>query len=361
MKKMTALGENKIRLENISDLADLLNDLLKNKKGDNEKSAFFTEEKIKTIFQQIKNGIAYKTHYIPKKDGGSRKISVPINDLKLIHQLLLPLFTLLIKPSEQAMAFVEKRSILTNAQKHKKKKFVYNIDLEDFFHSVKHEKVASYFGYFLESENAGKLLADFCTAPINNAKIKNTNSNKDWGLPQGAPTSPFISNIVCLNLDSKLETLAKRYNATYSRYADDITFSSNNNIYHFQNDFINELKLILKQEGFKIKPTKTRLQKNGYRKEVTGLVVSHKVNVPKRFIKKIRMALYYWERYGYEKASKYFIFQYENDKGAAADNDATMQNILDGKLHFLKMVRGKKDPCYLKLRKRFDDLNKLNK
>lgn len=353
---MTTSSENKIRLEDISDLTDLLNDLLKNQTGDSEKSTFFTEEKLKSVFQQIKNGIAYKTHYIPKKDGSSRKISVPIDDLKRIQQLLLPFFTLLVKPSDQAMAFIEKRSILTNAQKHKKKKFVYNIDLEDFFHSIKHEKVAAYFSQILKSENAGKIIADFCTAPISASKIKNTNSYIEWGLPQGAPTSPFISNIVCLNLDAKLDSLAKRFKVTYTRYADDITFSSNNNIYYFQNDFIRELKLILKQDGFKIKPAKTRLQKNGYRKEVTGLVVSHKVNVPKRFIKNLRMALYFWERYGFEKASKIYLFQYSNDKGAAANNDASMENILNGKLHFLKMVRGKNDPCYLKLRKRFDEL-----
>ena len=99
------------------------------------------------------------------------------------------------------------------------------------------------------------------------------------------------------------------------------------------------------------------MQKAGYRQEATGLIVNEKVNVRRRYVKQIRMWLYYWEKYGYEKAEQIFKQDYLADKGHVKSMNAHLVNVLDGKLEFLKMVKGGNDSTYKILRKRFDKLS----
>jgi hypothetical protein len=175
-------------------------------------------------------------------------------------------------------------------------------------------------------------------------------------LPQGAPTSPVLTNVICQRLDFILSGVAKRFNLTYSRYADDITFSSMHNVYQPDSDFLKELHRIIAEQGFHIKVSKTRLQKNGHRKEVTGLLVNEKANVQQRYIKQLRMWLYYWERYGYDRAYSFFIQQYLAEKVNGVKGKPDMANVIGGKLDFLKMVKGAENELYLKLKSRFDKL-----
>ncbi|OYU56717.1 MAG: hypothetical protein CFE25_05685 [Chitinophagaceae bacterium BSSC1] len=184
--------------------------------------------------------------------------------------------------------------------------------------------------------------------------------------PQGAPTSPIISNIVCQRLDYLLTGVANRFGLTYSRYADDITFSSKHNVYDRKGDFYQEVLRIIKQQKFAINEDKTRLQKNGYRKEVTGLLVNDTVNVQKRYIKDIRKWLYYWEEYGIEKANNFFATDIRNRKNDV-NTSADLKHTLQGKLSYLGMVKGKNNSTYQKLNERFKKLtldsreNHLNK
>jgi retron-type reverse transcriptase len=175
-------------------------------------------------------------------------------------------------------------------------------------------------------------------------------------LPQGAPTSPTFSNIVCQQLDFYLSAVAKRFGLQYSRYADDITFSSMHNVYQPESEFLKELHRIIAEQNFHIKESKTRLQKDGYRKEVTGLLVNEEANVQQRYIKQLRMWLYYWERYGYERAEGFFLKQYIADKGDCLKGKPNMSNVIGGKLDYLRMVKGGENELYLKLRMRFDIL-----
>ena len=174
-------------------------------------------------------------------------------------------------------------------------------------------------------------------------------------LPQGSPASPVLTNIVCQRLDMLLTGVAKRFGLRYSRYADDITFSSMHNVYQKDGEFITELSRIIKDQRFMIKEEKTRLQKHGQRKEVTGLLVNEKVNVQKRYIKQLRMWLYYCERYGVSKASHYILELYEKDKGHINSNpNPAIKKVIQGKLNYLKMIKGKDNQVYLKLKKRYD-------
>jgi hypothetical protein len=208
------------------------------------------------------------------------------------------------------------------------------------------------------------IIASLCCTEM---EVERKNDSGAWEkvklnvLPQGAPTSPVITNIVCQKLDYLLTGVAKRFGLKYSRYADDITFSSMHNVYQPKSEFLNELHRIIASQNFHIKESKTRLQKEGYRKEVTGLLVNEKVNVQQRYIKQLRMWLYYWERYGYERASEFFLKQYISDKGHVKSRKPDMASVITGKLDYLKMVKGEDSELYLKLKNRFSVLQDINK
>jgi hypothetical protein len=201
------------------------------------------------------------------------------------------------------------------------------------------------------------IIASLCCTEM---EVERKNESGEWEkvkrnvLPQGAPTSPVISNIVCQKLDYLLTGVAKRFGLKYSRYADDITFSSIHNVYKPDSEFLKELHRIIAEQHFNIKDRKTRLQKDGYRKEVTGLLVNEKANVQQRYIKQLRMWLYYWERYGYEKASGFFLKQYITDKGNVKKGKPEMGKVIAGKLEYLKMVKGSDNELYQNLKVRFE-------
>ncbi len=203
------------------------------------------------------------------------------------------------------------------------------------------------------------LIASICCAEI---EVERKDAAGVWQtvkrnvLPQGAPSSPVLTNIVCQKLDFLLAGVAKRFGLKYSRYADDITFSSMHNVYQQGSEFLKELHRIIAEQNFQINESKTRLQKDGYRKEVTGLVVNEKPNVTQRYIKQLRLWLYYWERYGYERASGYFGQHYITDKGHSINDHKDMANVIFGKLNYLKMIKGSDNTLYLMIKKRFDAL-----
>lgn len=297
----------------------------------------------------------YRSFTIKKKSGDNRTIHAPVKGLKSILRSLNFVLQCMYEPHQTATGFVLNKSIVDNAKEHVRHHYVLNMDLKDFFYSFDRNRVKMGFMYEPFNLNGEKeplafLLACLCTHPFNiNGEIKTV-------LPQGSPVSPTLTNLLCRKLDRRLNGLAKRFGVTYTRYADDITFSSLHNIYN-NNEFNNELKRIIEEDQrLTINPKKTRLQKEGYRQEATGLIVNDKVNVRRRYVKQIRMWLYYWEKYGYEKAQQIFKRDYIADKGHIKNMNAHLVNVLDGKLEFLKMVKGEEDSTYNKLRKRFENL-----
>ncbi|HRO09002.1 MAG TPA: reverse transcriptase family protein [Saprospiraceae bacterium] len=310
----------------------------------------------------------YQTFTIKKKSGADRTIHAPVKGLKSILRSLNYVLQCVNEPHEAATGFVLEKSIVDNAKKHVGHHYVLNMDLKDFFHSfdlyrvkfgLLHEawSIGNISKYretneqqFQQKEELAFLLACLCTHPF---KI---DGEEKTVLPQGSPTSPTLTNILCKKLDRRLTGLANRFGATYTRYADDITFSSPHNIYT-NGEFNKELKRIIEEDQkLVINPKKTRLQKAGYRQEATGLIVNDKVNVHRRYVKQIRMWLYYWEKYGNEKAEQIFKRDYIADKGHVKNINAHLVNVLDGKLEFLKMVKGVNDRTYIKLKNRYDKL-----
>ncbi len=289
----------------------------------------------------------YDEFSIKKKSGGERKISAPNKSLKLIQSVLNALLSAIYEPKNYVTGFVPQKSIVDNAKVHVGKNYVYNIDLKDFFPSIELHRIKAVLKLepfslsTLEREKLAFLIANLCC--------------KDGRLPQGSPTSPILSNIVCQKLDRRLHGLAKSSNCRFTRYADDITFSANKDA--FNQEFKIELKRIIEEQNFTINEEKVRLQGLGYRQEVTGLIVNEKVNVTKKYIREIRAMLHNWDTLGYEKASQVFRQFYKVGKSHVKKENPSFRNVLWGKLQFLKMVRGNEDSItkkYLEQFKRLD-------
>lgn len=228
----------------------------------------------------------YRTFEIPKKSGGTRVISAPNDDLKQIQQILANAIYQYqksiwaenkIKPNI-SHAFEKKKSIITNAQIHRNKRYVLNIDLRDFFDSFHFGRVCGYFEknrYFEFPHEIAVIISQLACC---NGK-----------LPQGAPTSPIITNLMCQILDMKILRLAKQYKLDYTRYADDLTFSTNNKMFlEIQAEFMQKLTDIIVKEGFLINESKTRLQYRDSKQVVTGLIVNKKINVDRSYYRDTR-------------------------------------------------------------------------
>lgn len=183
--------------------------------------------------------------------------------------------------SDFATGFEKNKSIKNNAQIHLNQECVINIDIANFFPSIDMQKVYKIFRKAGYSKSVAYCLALVCT-----------DDNK---LPQGAPTSPRLANIYCKKLDCRMNGLCKKYNARYSRYADDITISGNKNI----KNCLKIVNNIIQEEGFTLNDRKTRIQKKGQRQEVTGLNLnSGKVTIPKKYKRELEQEIYYCKKFG---------------------------------------------------------------
>ena len=300
----------------------------------------------------------YRQFKIKKKSGGFRQITAPRNRsfmmlLQSVNEILKAMYT----PSEHAMGFTEERSVVTNADVHKGKNYVFNIDLKDFFPSVEQPRIWKRLQ--LAPFNFPKPIANVLAGLCSMREVRKDANGEDffaYVLPQGAPTSPIITNMICDTLDRRLAGLAKRFGLHYTRYADDITFSSMHNVYAAKGNFRKELDRIIKNQGFIINEAKTRLQKLGGRQEVTGIIVSEKLNVSKKYVREIRSLLYIWEEYGYSTAMSKFLPKYKAEKGHVKKGNPDLTNVLDGKLMYLKMVKGDADSVYVRLYNKFQEL-----
>lgn len=308
----------------------------------------------------------YRQFRIKKKSGGFRLITTPYNQtFMMLLQAMNEILKAIYHPSEYAMGFVEGRSVVTNAEVHKGQNYIFNIDLKDFFPSVEQARVWKRLQvkpYNIPAPIAN-LIAGLCAMRMPREHVdENAKHDLDkqfvYVLPQGAPTSPILTNIVCDRLDHYLGGLAKRFGVKYTRYADDITFSSMHYVYAKNGAFRKELKRIISEQGFTINDGKTRLEKKGAKKrqEVTGVVVSEKLNVPQKYMREVRTILHIWKKYGYDEAYSRFLPKYKSDKGNVKKGNPDLINVIDGKLLYMKMVKGETDQVYGKLHERFQDL-----
>ena len=339
-------------INNLSDLTKVLNNL-KQRETNCDKN-LFTVAVLKSYADPSKKvSRRYKTFYIPKKNGKLREISAPNRNLKEILYYLNMMLGEVYQAGPSAMGFVKGRSIVDNANLHVGQNYVLNLDLSDFFTSVSQSRVCKrlQLAPFNFNENVAKAISGLCCKKL----VKD--GKKGYVLPQGAPTSPLLTNAVCDFLDKKLRRLSSRHGVKYSRYADDMTFSSMHNVYQEDSVFMKSLFSIIEEERFTVNPGKTRLQKRGERQVVTGLTVNDKVNTAHKYTRELRNILYMWEKYGYKDAYVSFYRHYKATKGHVKKGEPVLENVIIGKLDFLKMVKGENDAVYTKLCSRFEALN----
>ncbi|MGC7903480.1 reverse transcriptase family protein [Vibrio anguillarum] len=253
----------------------------------------------------------YRTFSIKKRSGGNRIIHVPHPVLKIAQSWIARHILDDGDVHDCAKAYKSGESIIDNASPHCESEWLLKLDICDFFHNISERQVYYVFRKMQYSSLLSLELARLCTKIIDkrpnhrwnnnpkNYKIKEYSSDRVGSLPQGAPTSPSLSNIICKDLDETLFMLALESNACYTRYADDLTFSFNNttrkDIVNFKRKVSNELI----KYGFKINAKKTRIVAPGARKIVTGLIVNGPVpTIPRELKDKIKADLYYCKKFG---------------------------------------------------------------
>ncbi len=281
----------------------------------------------------------YIQYSIAKKRGGRREILAPAAELKDVQKRVnyfLQGCYLSIKPKEVHGFIINPPylnnccNIVTNAQAHIEKGYVLNIDLKEFFPNIAAKQIkqlfsSPVFGFTEQIATALTLLATF-----------------EGRLPVGAPTSPVISNFICYDLDKLLIAFCGTHSLTYTRYADDLTFSANQPIV---SDMVLDISSIINKAGFDINEKKLRLQTKKSRQVVTGLTVNRKVNIDRKLLKKIRAMLHDFTCNGISKATKKHFQLVGNGTIDNRMEELFIQR-LKGYINFVGQVRGKDDFLY---------------
>lgn len=257
-------------------------------------------------FLCFSRAVSKTTHYrrfqIPKKTGGFRQISAPMYRLKDAQYWVLQHILDKVALNEAAHGFVAARSIVSNASPHVGAGVVINLDLQNFFPTITFPRVKGMFRKLGYSESAATILGLLCTEPdIDEVELDGESwfvAAGDRFLPQGAPTSPAVTNILCRKMDRRLQGLAQKLGFTYTRYADDLSFSATGEGEKKVNLLLKFVRQIIENEGFTLHPEKTRIMRTGRRKEVTGIVVNDKPGIDRKMLRRFRALLHQIETQG---------------------------------------------------------------
>ena len=253
-----------------------------------------------------------RVHYfhfsVPKKSGGQRQLSAPHRDLAAAQQWILDNILNRLPTHDAAHGFVAGRSIATNAAPHVGATVVVNSDLEDFFPSITFARVDGLFRAIGYSPAVATILALLCTeCPRRKLTFRDTiyyAATGTRGLPQGACTSPAISNLICRNLDHRMSVMAQKLGWTFTRYADDITWSTMEEARPSIGYVMARIRHMAEDEGFRINDKKTRVLRPSQRQTVTGVVVNDKLSVPRKTIRRIRAILHNAQQTGLEAQNR---------------------------------------------------------
>ena len=255
---------------------------------------------------------ATRTHYIrftiPKKSGGTRELAAPHKNLAAAQQWILDNILRKLPAHDAAHGFVTTRSTVTNALPHVGRSVVLNADLKDFFPTVTFPRVRGLFQLLGYSPAAATILALICTeSPRRVATYSGKTFHVATGpraLPQGACTSPALSNLVARRLDARYSGIAKKLNWTYTRYADDLTFSADGDAAKNTGYLLARIRHIAQDEGFTVNEAKTRVQRKSTAQSVTGIVVNTRPGVRRKTARRLRAILHHAQREGLAKQNR---------------------------------------------------------
>lgn len=262
---------------------------------------------------------------IPKKVEGTRKLNIPSENLKYIQKWILENIIYNVESYDSATGFIPGKSIVDNAIPHIGKECVINLDMKEFFPSIGYIRIFNLFKQLGYTDHLSMIFSGLCTYKSS--------------LPQGSPASPYLSNLICKVLDSKFESLANHIGASYTRYADDITFSGKKEI----TKYIKLMKRIIKDEDFDVNERKVRVHYQYHKQMVTGLIVNKKLSVPIKTKKYLRQQIYYAHKFGVNDSLKKQKVLKSNYQGH-----------LFGMAYFIKMVEPKTGDTFI------EELNKID-
>ena len=287
----------------------------------------------------------YRSFEIAKRNGGTRTIAAPIRPIKDIQRRLAEHLTQWYSPPTHAHGYVSGRDPSSNAGPHRRQEWVLRVDLSDFFPSIHFGRVR---GLFMApplsfGPDAATLLAQICC--------------HDHKLPQGAPTSPVISNMICRGLDRELAKIASRERCFFTRYADDLTFSTDRTRFPSSLAYLegatayvgSSLERLITDAGFSINADKTRLARRSQRQRVTGLVVNRQLNIPRTYVRELRTILYVWERYGRPAAEASLEAARRDVNRPEGVSPLSFPEAIRGKIQYVGSIKGWHDPVYVGL------------
>lgn len=257
----------------------------------------------------------YHRFYIPKSKGGKRLISAPTNDLKIIQRKILRSILERVPLHPSATGFRMRRSIITNAKNHIGQEVVIKIDIKDFFPSITFERVKGMYIRLGYPDRVAEVLAELSTYK--------------GRLPMGAPTSPLLSNIITTRLDRRFTNLSKKIGFRYTRYADDLAFSSED--INFTR-YIPFFRKIIEDEGFEVNEEKTVIARKGGQQKITGVVVNKKVNIDRKDYKRLRAVVHNCVNGDLRKEMKRW----------GASNPDEFKNTILGHINFVRMLNKEK-------------------
>ena len=322
--------------------------------------AFMLEVPQKLLLKSVVKSKQYQTFQIAKKGStDQRTIKKPSRNLAIIQKKLNHILSLVYDSNHNAShGFTKERSIVTNARVHLEKKVILNLDLQNFFRSINFPRIRALFmTYFKFNSAVATTLANIC---CDNENV----------LPQGASTSPIIANMICYRMDQRLTRLAKKSYCSYTRYADDITFSTNrvsfpDNIAIKAGDTIEigtTLSRIIQQSNFKINELKNRISIESEARYVTGIKVNSKLNVNRRYIRRIRSILHCVEKNMDDLNVAVAMFNEKYTFRKTLYQDYDMFNITRGMISHVGNVKGKEDAVFRNLASRYNlIIKKINR
>ena len=321
-----------------------------------------SEQSLRYFLYKLRLQNKYHSFTIAKKDGSLRIISAPDERLKSIQRKLSLVLSSEYSPKSCVYGFLNDKSFIDNARNHIAKRIILNIDLKDFFDQIHFGRVLGMLvkpPYSLGRE-----------AAITITQIACYNGH----LPQGSPCSPIITNMICAPLDNAMMRLAKKTGCYYSRYADDITFSTyrkefDKGIVLDNNGTIelgDEIKRILSKHSFIVNPKKVSLKTKDCRQEVTGITVNERLNPRRSYTKQLRAILHHCERDGVLNAVKQFVEKglCKNESIKRIINDPEREKtilswfsqVLIGKINYLRMIKGDKNLTFLSYAKKYNEV-----
>lgn len=310
-----------------------------------------TVPQIRYFAHQAQRASCYRVMSVPKKTGGHRFIHAPVKNLKFVQRAIAALLTRLYRPNARATGYIQGSSILRNALFHSRNRLILNIDLLDYFDQVTAPRL---FGMLTSppynlSKSVAAAIVNICT--LNGA------------VPQGAPTSPILANMLTSHLDRLLVDLCRNFGCSYSRYSDDITISTNrrrfprNIISHTDEPLIDAFNFLgsdllsaFQRVGFSINPRKVRLLHKHDRQEVTGVTVNEFPNARRNLIRQTRKMLHILEKFGEDEARN------EYNRLHPFRPVRSYTESVRGRIEHLKFVRGSGDRIVAKMVDKFNAL-----